>query len=227
MPIDISIRDVPKHLAVGALGGSLVFAGCKMYVIFKDGYQKSKDSWFPGIMGITSGTLFFFVPLPHGTFGSIMNSTSSSYSGSKTLIPLIDQQVYNGVCGLVGAAGATFLVDDEPEKTLVTRSLGGFLAVANHVRLSMRRLFRVGADRHDVGSVTFKWHPEGNFLASAGRNGIVRITDRHGDKVDEISLSSSAPVLGLEWDRDGEYLAILQEGSGIVPLWSISSRRVV
>eukprot|EP01031_Cornospumella_fuschlensis_P033228 gene33228-40202_t len=265
MPIDISIRDVPKHLAVGALGGSLVFAGCKMYVIFKDGYQKSKDSWFPGIMGITSGTLFFFVPLPHGTFGSIMNSTSSSYSGSKTLIPLIDQQVYNGVCGLVGAAGATFLVDDEPEKTLVTRSLGGFLvgfaawmflprsftcawdnratscwdvlwitlnasfvtAVANHVCLSMRRLFRVGADRHDVGSVTFKWHPEGNFLASAGRNGIVHITDRHGDKVDEISLSSSAPVLGLEWDRDGEYLAILQEGSGIVPLWSISSRRVV
>ena len=35
----------------------------------------------------------------------------------------------------------------------------------------MRRLFKVGADRHDVGRVTFAWHPEGNFLASAGKNG--------------------------------------------------------
>lgn len=35
----------------------------------------------------------------------------------------------------------------------------------------MKRLFKVGADRHDVGRVTFSWHPEGNFLASAGRNG--------------------------------------------------------
>jgi hypothetical protein len=35
----------------------------------------------------------------------------------------------------------------------------------------MRRLFKVGSDRHDRGSITFSWHPEGNFLASAGRNG--------------------------------------------------------
>ena len=35
----------------------------------------------------------------------------------------------------------------------------------------MRRLFKVGADRHDSGKVTFSWHPEGNFLATAGRNG--------------------------------------------------------
>ena len=35
----------------------------------------------------------------------------------------------------------------------------------------MRRLFKVGSDRHDVGRVTFSWHPDGNFLASAGKNG--------------------------------------------------------
>lgn len=128
MPINVSIHDVPKHLAVGALGGSLVYAGCKVYVIFKDGYQKSKDSWFPGVMGIASGILFFFVPLPHGTFSSIRsNSASSMHGGSKSLLPLIDQQVYNGVCGLVGTAGATFLLDEEPESTVVPRSLGGFL----------------------------------------------------------------------------------------------------
>lgn len=35
----------------------------------------------------------------------------------------------------------------------------------------MRRLFKVGSDRHDEGRVTFSWHPDGNFLASAGKNG--------------------------------------------------------
>lgn len=56
---------------------------------------------------------------------------------------------------------------------------------------------------------------------------MIHITDRHGDSLDDINLSSPSPVLSLEWDRDGEYLAILQEGSGVVPLWSLSSRRVV
>mmetsp|Transcript_23630 Transcript_23630/g.32414 ORF Transcript_23630/g.32414 Transcript_23630/m.32414 type:complete len:1528 (-) Transcript_23630:123-4706(-) len=91
----------------------------------------------------------------------------------------------------------------------------------------MKRLFKVGAERHDIGKVTFSWHPEGNFLATAGKNGIIHITDRHGDIVDEIPMSTSAPVTCLEWDKDGEYLAILQDGNGVVPLWNLSSKRVV
>jgi len=91
----------------------------------------------------------------------------------------------------------------------------------------MKRLFKIGNERHDVGRVTFSWHPDGNFIASAGRNGIIHITDRHGDIIDEIPLSTSAPVLQLEWDRDGEYLAVLQEGNGVVPLWNLSSKRIV
>jgi WD repeat-containing protein 19 len=57
--------------------------------------------------------------------------------------------------------------------------------------------------------------------------GIIHITDRHGDIVDEIPMSTSAPILALQWDKDGEYLAILQDGNGVVPLWSLSSKRVV
>lgn len=114
----------------------------------------------------------------------------------------------------------------------------------------MKKLFKVGAERHDVGKVTFSWHPEGNFLATAGKNGkfsnicdnlrsnfnpqicvlfqgIIHITDRHGDSVDEIPMSTTAPVTSLEWDKDGEYLAILQDGNGVVPLWNLSSKRVV
>ncbi len=57
--------------------------------------------------------------------------------------------------------------------------------------------------------------------------GIIHITDRHGDFVDEIPLSTSSPILALEWDRDGEYLAVLQDGNGAIPLWNLSSRRIV
>ena len=32
----------------------------------------------------------------------------------------------------------------------------------------MRRLFKIGHDRHSAGKVVYSWHPEGNFLASAG-----------------------------------------------------------
>jgi WD repeat-containing protein 19 len=91
----------------------------------------------------------------------------------------------------------------------------------------MRRLFKVGSDRHSKGEVIFSWHPEGNFIASAGKNCVVQITDRHGDILDEISMTSNAPILDLQWDKDGDLLAILQEGNGVVPLWSLSLRRVV
>ena len=40
-------------------------------------------------------------------------------------------------------------------------------------------------------------------------------------------MSTTAPVTSLEWDKDGEYLAILQDGNGVVPLWNLSSKRVV
>jgi WD repeat-containing protein 19 len=90
----------------------------------------------------------------------------------------------------------------------------------------MRKLYRVGSDRHDVGPVQFAWHPEGNLLASVGKNGIVQITDRHGDIIDELPMSSGGPILNLAWDKDGEYLAILQEGNGQIPLWCNSTRRV-
>ena len=56
---------------------------------------------------------------------------------------------------------------------------------------------------------------------------VVQITDRHGEIIDEIPMTATTPVLDLAWDKDGDSLAVLQEGNGIIPLWSLASRRVV
>lgn len=48
----------------------------------------------------------------------------------------------------------------------------------------------------------------------------VYITDRQGFIEDEIDLKkSNGSILSLEWDKDGLYLAILQEGNNILFLW--------
>ena len=77
-----------------------------------------------------------------------------------------------------------------------------------------------------MGPVLFSWQPDGNLLASVGKNGVVQIANRHGDILDEVPMTSSAPVLALSWDKDGELLAVLQEGNGVIALWSNSTRRV-
>eukprot|EP00903_Cladosiphon_okamuranus_P008272 g7961.t1 len=88
----------------------------------------------------------------------------------------------------------------------------------------MKRLFKISAGEHGKGTVIVKWQPEGNLLATAGQNGLVHIFDRHGQRVDEISLQGQGQILSLDWDVDGECLAVLQEGNGVIPLWDSSSR---
>lgn len=56
---------------------------------------------------------------------------------------------------------------------------------------------------------------------------VVQITDRHGEIIDEIPMTATTPVLDLAWDKDGDSLAVLQEGNGVIPLWSLANRRVV
>lgn len=51
--------------------------------------------------------------------------------------------------------------------------------------------------------------------------------DRHGHRVDEISLQGNGPILSLDWDVDGECLAVLQEGIGVIPIWDSSSRNTL
>jgi WD40 repeat protein len=88
----------------------------------------------------------------------------------------------------------------------------------------MKKLFKLASKFHGVGPVVFAWHPNGTFLATAGKNGLVHIFDRQGEQHDEIGLDLTAPVIALEWDTEGSTLAILQQGSSVVPLWDNGTR---
>lgn len=45
--------------------------------------------------------------------------------------------------------------------------------------------------------------------------------------MDEISLQGQGKTLSLDWDVDGECLAVLQEGNGVIPIWDSSSRSTI
>eukprot|EP00002_Diphylleia_rotans_P001793 TRINITY_DN11025_c0_g1_i1.p1 TRINITY_DN11025_c0_g1~~TRINITY_DN11025_c0_g1_i1.p1 ORF type:complete len:1293 (+),score=269.64 TRINITY_DN11025_c0_g1_i1:166-4044(+) len=90
--------------------------------------------------------------------------------------------------------------------------------------MTKHRLWTADAKVHGRGAVLFKWHPEGQFVATAGQNKIVHIFTRNGEVVDEILLESG-PCSGLDWDSDGEKLAMMQESSGIVQIWDLNTKR--
>lgn len=55
----------------------------------------------------------------------------------------------------------------------------------------------------------------------------MHIFDRHGQRIDEISPQGTGLILCLDWDLDGECLAVLQEGNGVIPIWDSSSRTTI
>jgi WD repeat-containing protein 19 len=91
----------------------------------------------------------------------------------------------------------------------------------------MKKLFTLGPQYHGHNSVIFAWQPNGNHVASIGRGQRnLFLFDRRGVQVEEVSLKSTAKVCLLEWDKDGEVLAILQEGDCVVMLWRHSEKKL-
>jgi WD repeat-containing protein 19 len=75
----------------------------------------------------------------------------------------------------------------------------------------MRPLFSISSTQHGSAPVIFSWHPDSTYLASCGSNRIVHIVDRYGEPVDDVRLEAAGPCTALEWDHEGETLAIMQK----------------
>ncbi|NXD35005.1 WDR19 protein, partial [Copsychus sechellarum] len=66
--------------------------------------------------------------------------------------------------------------------------------------------------------VQFAWQKTlGNFLAVTGGGCAVKIFDRHGQKRNEISLPGNC--VAMDWDKDGDTLAIITDKSSTIFLW--------
>lgn len=77
-----------------------------------------------------------------------------------------------------------------------------------------KELFVIRKQVHSRGSVLIRWDPTNKYLATVGINRRVNVYDRNGNQLDEFALtgkSNNAPMQ-VEWDKDGENLAVLCDG---------------
>jgi WD repeat-containing protein 19 len=88
----------------------------------------------------------------------------------------------------------------------------------------MEPLFVIDQRHHGKGPIIFAWHPEGTCVASTGNSRVVHIFDRRGALVDQIVPPHPSVCTALEWDKDGEILAIMQQQSAVVVLWELQTK---
>nr|XP_030126799.3 WD repeat-containing protein 19 isoform X2 [Taeniopygia guttata]XP_030126800.3 WD repeat-containing protein 19 isoform X2 [Taeniopygia guttata] len=81
----------------------------------------------------------------------------------------------------------------------------------------MKQVFCLYEKAWSGSPVQFAWQKTlGNFLAVIGDHS-VKIFDRHGQKRNEISLPGNC--VGMDWDKDGDTLAIITDKSSTIFLW--------
>ncbi|XP_055768737.1 WD repeat-containing protein 19 [Salvelinus fontinalis] len=82
----------------------------------------------------------------------------------------------------------------------------------------MKRVFTL-TDRAWLGScLLYKWQKTlGNYIAVAGSDSSVKIFDRHGQRKNELNLPGRC--VGMDWDKDGDILAVISDKSSSVYLW--------
>ncbi|KAI8510994.1 WD repeat-containing protein 19 [Branchiostoma belcheri] len=86
------------------------------------------------------------------------------------------------------------------------------------------RVFGLPEKAHGPGQLTFCWQKTlGNYIATTGSDHVVRLYDRHGELRDEVSLPGLCG--GMDWDKDGDTLAIINDKTGVVFLWDANTNR--
>lgn len=78
------------------------------------------------------------------------------------------------------------------------------------------------ADKAWAGSnLLYKWQKSlGNYIAVAGQDNSVKIFDRHGHQWTELSIPGRC--VGMDWDKDGDILAVIAAKSSSIYFWDAS-----
>ena len=85
-------------------------------------------------------------------------------------------------------------------------------------------LFSIPGKQHGNGTVNMAWQGDGNYLATVGSSRQAQVCDRYGQVVDDISLTAGGTVVAVDWDSDGETLAILQQNNSALILWNATTK---
>ncbi|EHB16212.1 WD repeat-containing protein 19, partial [Heterocephalus glaber] len=73
--------------------------------------------------------------------------------------------------------------------------------------------------------IQFTWQKtSANYLAVTGADHTVKIFDRHGQKRSEINLSGNC--VAMDWDKDGDTLAVIAEKSTCIYLWDANTHKM-
>nr|KAF6503461.1 WD repeat domain 19 [Molossus molossus] len=88
----------------------------------------------------------------------------------------------------------------------------------------MKRVFSL-LEKTWLGTpIQFTWQKtSGNYLAVTGADHTVKIFDRHGQKRSEINLSGNC--VAMDWDKDGDILAVVAEKSSCIYLWDANTNK--
>ncbi|KAL8576385.1 hypothetical protein ACOMHN_048952 [Nucella lapillus] len=82
----------------------------------------------------------------------------------------------------------------------------------------MKRVFSVPERTHGQGGIKFSWQrKQGNYLTTTGADKKVKLFDRHGDQKFDVILPGACVC--MDWDCDGDILAVACEQSSIFFLW--------
>ncbi|XP_071599813.1 WD repeat-containing protein 19 isoform X2 [Heliangelus exortis] len=88
----------------------------------------------------------------------------------------------------------------------------------------MQQVFCLSEKAWSGSSVKFAWQKTlGNFLAVSGDDRVVKIFDRHGQKINEINLPGKC--VGMDWNKDGDILAIITDKSSAIFLWDANTNK--
>uniref|UniRef100_A0A0L8I442 Anaphase-promoting complex subunit 4 WD40 domain-containing protein n=2 Tax=Octopus bimaculoides TaxID=37653 RepID=A0A0L8I442_OCTBM len=90
---------------------------------------------------------------------------------------------------------------------------------------TMKDLFSIPKEQTGNGPIQFCWQRvNGNYLVIAGVDQVVRIYDRHGVLKNSINLQGQCT--GMDWDHDGDVLAIICDKVSTVYLWMSHSNEI-
>jgi WD repeat-containing protein 19 len=84
-------------------------------------------------------------------------------------------------------------------------------------------VFYIGEEIITGNEAVFSWQNSDNLVAVCGTIGLVHILDRQGKKYKQLALSENRPVREMEWDREDEVIAVLQEKVSYVTVWDINT----